>query len=75
MARTLDKHLEKWKQVCREKGNTEKTVRLKTSRVRKIIEGTGAVRPRDLDSEKIQGWLHDQVERDRCGLQTRNHYL
>ncbi|MFW6456994.1 MAG: tyrosine-type recombinase/integrase [Planctomycetota bacterium] len=74
-ARTLDEHLEIWEKTCREKGNAEKTVQQKISRVRSIVEGIAARRPRDLDTGKIQSWLHDQVEQGKFGLQTRNYYL
>jgi site-specific recombinase XerD len=81
--RTLSALLIEWKSHLQGKERGSKHVRQTISRVEKIIDEIGAVRPGDITGEAVQGWLSDlrrkgenyRGEFTGSSAQTHNHYL
>lgn len=57
VARPLCEHVERFAAACRDGGATDKQVRLKAGRVRRLIEACGFKVAADLDAEKVRAHL------------------
>jgi hypothetical protein len=71
----LSAHLSDWMEVLAAGGNTADYVRLKVSRVQKLIESCRFVFLGDLSASAVEAALADMRENPRCGIQSSNHYL
>ena len=84
--RPLTEHLTAWEESLQARENTDKHVRMKLSRVRRIVELCKFRFVADLSASRIEAALADLREQaaavaeskdkpDRFGTQTSNHYL
>ncbi len=73
----LSEHLKEFKASLSAGEATAKHVKQTCNRVKKLIEGCGFVRIRDLDAPKVASWLESQRRREEkpIGIQTSNYYL
>jgi integrase len=72
--RPLAEHLQDFQRYLIAKGNTQKHARLTCNRVQAILDGCRFIRTADLSASAVVGWLADQREADRIGVQTSNYY-
>jgi len=73
--RPLSEHVDDFEKHLKARDNTEGYVKMKISRVRRVIEGCGFRCVGDLSGSRVQQWLADHRGPKKMSARTSNFYL